>query len=192
MFSLDSTNVIDPNYVHKAIKLLYETNAAAVYGRIINHQSLATAKYQWRNKYLFNGDFDYGNEEIDTESLSTYATLTKRNHILQIGNFNKEMRHSEDQELAKRIKANGLKIIASPNLFTYSVKEENIFSMYERYWRWNYGYKKNVTMKELLTITKFFTSRAVKFELKRLNFRLAFFTILCPTLGYLIYRHKVL
>ena len=191
VFSLDSTNVVDVDYVSKAIEQINKPKVAAVYGRISNHKSLYSSKYQWRNRYLFNNDFDYGKKELETEALSTYATLTRREDILAIGNFRKDLRHSEDAEIAGRIISNRLKIIGSPNLITYSTKEESIFSMYERYWRWNYGYKKRVPIGELYGITKFFTSMALKSHCINLDFRLALYSLMCPIFGYLIYRMKV-
>jgi len=191
VFSLDSTNVVDADYVSKAIKLIDQPKVSAVFGRISNHKSLNSTKYKWRNRYLFNDHFDYGQKEIETENLSTYATLTKRDDILRVGNFRKDLKHSEDIEIAGRIISNRLKIIASPNLVTYSTKEESILSMYERYWRWNYGYKKNITLGELLKITKFFASMALKSDCKNLDFRLALYTFMCPILGYFVYKFKV-
>ncbi len=191
LFSLDSTNIVDVDYVSKAIELINQPKVAAVYGRISNHKSLTSPKYQWRNRYLFNGDFDYGKKEVETEALSTYATLTRREDILAIGNFRKDLKHSEDAEIARRIITNQLKIIASPDLITYSTKEESILSMYERYWRWNHGYKKKVSIGEVYEITKLFTSVALKRHCRKLELRLALYCLLCPTFGYLIYRRKV-
>ena len=89
IFSLDSTNIVDSDYVSKAIEMIRKPKVAAVFGRISNHNSFDSLQIRVENKYLFNNDFDYGKKEIETENFSTYATLTNREHILS-RHFNKQ------------------------------------------------------------------------------------------------------
>lgn len=191
VFSLDSTNVVDSSYVANAIELIMKPNVVAVYGRILNHKTLDSPKYKWRNYFLFNANHNYGNKEIETNSLSTYATLTKRRKILEIGNFKKSLRHSEDHEISRRIVLHDYKIIGTPNLITYSTKEESIFSMYERYWRWNYGHQKKIKFNQLLKIIKFFLSKAFKSNHMKFKFRMGLYTIMCPLFGFFIHKYKL-
>ena len=64
--------------------------------------------------------------------------MLRKSAVLDVGNFNQDLRHSEDRELGQRLIKAGFKIIGDPNLVVYSIKKDSIWSVLERYWRW-YG-----------------------------------------------------
>ena len=101
----------------------------AVSGLINNDPKQNGFCKNWRSRHLFKEEFDFGTEFHDAKSLTTYGTILRRSAVLDVGNFNPSLRHSEDKDLGKRLLNAGYKIIGDPNLIVYSMKNDSVLSL---------------------------------------------------------------
>lgn len=71
--------------------------------------------------------------------------MVRKQAIIDVGNFNSDLRQCEDQEMGDRLIKHGYKIISDPSIFTYSLRKETLTSLAIRYDRWysNYEIKLN-------------------------------------------------
>lgn len=58
---------------------------------------------------------------------------------MQVGNFDRSLRHSEDAELGQRLFAAGFDVVFDPSLHIVSGVTNTVFQVLERYWRWYAG-----------------------------------------------------
>lgn len=180
IFSLDSTNIIPEDYISKLFKNYKDSNVTGVYGLINNHESLNGAAYRWRATYLFRENNDYGKVPLTTSELSTYATMLDREHVLDVGNFDKTLRHSEDYDLGQRLYKKKYKILGDPNLITYSIKKESIISVLERYWRWNVQLNMSFSFRSYLKMIHFSLIVMAYSDLRQKEFLVSLYSILSP------------
>lgn len=71
--------------------------------------------------------------------------MVRKQAIIDVGNFNSDLRQCEDQEMGDRLIKHGYKIISDPSISTYSLRKETLTSLAIRYDRWysNYEIKLN-------------------------------------------------
>ena len=87
---------------------------------------LSSLTSRWRGRHLFKESYNFGTEPKEASSLTTYGTLMRRDSVIEVGNFNQNLRHSEDRELGQRLISAGFKIIGDPNLVVYSIKKTQL------------------------------------------------------------------
>ena len=180
IFSLDSTNIVPEDYMLDLSKNLIDSSVVGVFGLIKNHASLMGSAYRWRARHLFREKEDYGKVPSETLNLSTYATMLSRKHVLEVGNFNKELKHSEDDDLALRLSKKKYKIVGDPNLVTYSIKKESILSVLERYWRWNAQSNMGISLISYLKMIHFSLKVMAYKDLKQKEFLVSLYSLLSP------------
>ena len=112
------------------------------------------------------------------------STAISRNFV---GNFNPELRHSEDRELGNRLLKAGYKIIGDPNLVVYSIKKDSALSVLERYWRWYGGTDEKFTLKDYWHAIKSSFRPMMEEDIRANDFKSAFISFLCPHYGF--FRH---
>ena len=101
----DATNQLAPNFLDVAIPcLLSDQNACSVSGPI---KSLVKSNVvnRWRSRHLFKDYVIHRPNTTNTSSLITYGTLMKKSIIVELGNFDPLLNHSEDEDMAERINA---------------------------------------------------------------------------------------
>ena len=180
IFSLDSTNIVPDDYISRLSMNLSDSKVSGVYGLIKNHKTLNGSVYRWRAAHLFRENVDYGKEPLITTELSTYATMLNREHVLAVGNFDKKLRYLEDYDLGQRLHKNEYNIIGDPNLITYSIKEESIISVLERYWRWNVQLNSNLSFRSYLKMVHFSLTVMAYSDFKRKDFLVSIYSLLSP------------
>jgi hypothetical protein len=62
-----------------------------------------------------------------------------------VGNFNPNIRHSEDAELGGRLLAAGYEVVFDPSLHIASLAKNTLGEVLERYWRWYAGKDERVS-----------------------------------------------
>ena len=135
---------------------------------------------------MFRENEEYGKTPSETSNLSTYATMLSRKHVLEVGNFNKDLKYSEDYDLGHRLSKNGYKILGDPNLVTYSIKRESIFSVFERFWRWNVQIDMKPSLISYLKMI-YFSLKVMAFsDLKEKEYLVSIYSMLSPY--YYIYK----
>ena len=183
----DSTNIIQPEFIKTAIDHFKDPKVAAISGKIANKSNARSMALNWRGRHLFKQDHDFGEIFQETGSLTTYGTILRRSAVVDVGNFNPSLRHSEDKDLGKRLLNAGYKIIGDPNLVVYSIKKDSVFSVLERYWRWYGGEDEKFSIKDYLHAIKASFRPMMQQDIKANDWRSAFISFLCPHFGF--FRH---
>lgn len=183
----DSTNIIPPEFIKKALDHFKDSKVAAVSGKIANESNASSMAFNWRGRHLFKKDHDFGEIFQEAKSLTTYGTLLRRSAVLDVGNFNPSLRHSEDKDLGKRLLNAGYKIIGDPNLVVYSIKKDSVLSVLERYWRWYGGENESMSLRDYLNAIKASIKPMIQQDLKAKDWRAAFISFICPHYGF--FRH---
>lgn len=181
----DATNILDDLFIENSISHFQDLKVAAVSGRISNHESLKGAVSDWRSRHLFKEKFDFGSVAQSAESLTTYGTILRRSSVLDVGNFNPSLEHSEDKELGERLISAGYKIIGDPNLVVRSIKKDSISSVLERYWRWYGGINERMTFRNYLHAIKASFRPMIQEDFKAGEWKSAIISLLCPHYGFL-------
>ena len=183
----DSTNIIRPEFIKIAIDHFNDPKVAAVSGKIANQSNARSMALNWRGRHLFKQDHDFGEIFQEAESLTTYGTVLRRSAVLDVGNFNPSLRHSEDKDLGNRLLNAGYKIIGDPNLVVYSIKKDSVLSVLERYWRWYGGVDEKFSIKDYWHAIKASFRPMMQEDIKANDWRSAFISFLCPHFGF--FRH---
>ena len=143
----DATNIIEPDFVERALKYFEDPKVAAVYGQI-HIGNPRNAVEHWAAAHLFKGKVKF---DIRHRSpLITYGTIIRKCTVIKAGNYNRNLRHSEDIDLGERLLAAGYDIIFDPTLKVTSHAKHSLSRVLERYWRWHTGKDEDVSLKSYL------------------------------------------
>src|SRR5439155_14906930 len=111
---------------------------AGVFGRM-NQRAPRDVVERWRGRHLFKSTKPCHPDARHYASLSTGAALMLKSAVLQVGNFDKMLRHSEDGHLGGRLLDSGWDVICDPKLVVTSIATNTLQQVLERYWRWYAG-----------------------------------------------------
>jgi biofilm PGA synthesis N-glycosyltransferase PgaC len=143
----DATNVLPDDFVRRLLPWFDDPKVAAVYGRIQDPNPTGVVA-RWRARHLFKAG--YTMHENLQAPLITYGTLMRRSAVLEVGNFNPNLRHSEDKELGDRLLAKGYKIVFDPSAAVFCNVDNSIGQVLERYWRWHAGSDEAISLRAYL------------------------------------------
>lgn len=141
--SCDATNFLPADFVARALPHFSDPRVAAVFGRIWQSNARTPAD-RWRGRHLFKI-----HEALPLQHgalLSTYGCVLRRSAVLDVGNFNPSLRHSEDVELGQRLLAAGYDVIFDPSLHVISGVSNSWSQVLERYWRWHAGPAETISL----------------------------------------------
>ena len=133
----DATNVLPVDFVSQLLPWFDDPKVAAVAGWIQDPLPRGVVG-RWRSRHLFKA-----NQCMAVKHNASLGAggcgLIRKSAVLAVGNFNPLLRHSEDEELGKRLLAAGYDIVFDPSA-TYICNVRNTLTqVLERYWRWNAG-----------------------------------------------------
>lgn len=135
ILACDSTCGLEPEFTALASAWLVEAQVAAAYGWLWDPAPKRAADH-WRNRHLFCAR---PRSPAKTESFITTGSLTKRAACLEVGNYDRNLSHSEDAELGRRLIQAGYSIISDPKLTLTPLTSNSAAKVVERYLRWNLG-----------------------------------------------------
>lgn len=135
----DATNVLAENFLDIALSCLINSPAACSVSGPIKSSDKSDVVCRWRSRHLFKDYIVHRPNTINISSLITYGTLMKKSVILELGNFDPRLRHSEDEDMADRINASNYISLGHSDLEIICVKKNSLVEVFERYWRWNIG-----------------------------------------------------
>jgi N-acetylglucosaminyltransferase len=142
VLSCDATNALAPNFVELALPWFESENVVAVFGRMWQDDK-STAVLRWRGRHLFKMKAQLALNR--RASLITYGVMMRKSHVLAVGNFNSNLRHSEDVDLGGRLLAKGYEVVFDPHLHTLSLANNTLLEVLERYWRWYAGKEERIS-----------------------------------------------
>jgi glycosyltransferase involved in cell wall biosynthesis len=143
VLSCDATNALASDFVARARPWFESPNVVAVFGRI-SQQDNSTVVQRWRGRHLFKSDLQQAVNR--RASLSTWGALMRKSQVLAAGNFNCELRHSEDTDLGERLLAAGYDVVFDPGIRVLSLKNNTLWEVLERYWRWYAGKDESINL----------------------------------------------
>ena len=141
-------------------------------------------------RHLFKENHQFPSHVHDATSLTTYGTIFRRSAVIDVGNFNSSLRHSEDKDLGKRLLNDGYKIIGDPNLVVYSIKKDSVLSVLERYWRWYGGEDERMSFLDYCYAIKASIRPMIQQDLNANDWAAAFISFLCPHYGYIRHLYR--
>jgi GT2 family glycosyltransferase len=149
--SCDATNVLPSYFIEHLLPWFDDPRVVGAFGWIQDPRPRG-AVGRWRARHLFKAGHPMTTRR--KSSLITYGTILRRSAVLKLGNFNPEMRHTEDAELGDRLLAAGFDIIFDPRVPVFCNVQNTLKEALDRYWRWYagigekvsfHGYAKNIS-----------------------------------------------
>jgi hypothetical protein len=131
---IDATNRLGKSFIEKASIHFEDPKVAAVSGTL-RSPSQTNAIDRWRSRHLFR-ETRIPKVAEPCEMLITYGTMMRRSAIKEAGNFDKNLRYKEDQELGERLAKIGYFMIGDPKIKIYPVLSNTLSQVLERYARW--------------------------------------------------------
>tara|TARA_B100001093_G_C26854879_1_gene1026908 strand:+ start:1598 stop:2419 length:822 start_codon:yes stop_codon:yes gene_type:complete len=174
---LDASKSLEPNFVKNGIQHFQDPTISAVIGRI-GQDTTHNYLDRWRKIHLFKTEQVYSTP-IEC-GLITYGALMRKNAILDAGNYNPSLIHSEDADLGKRLIQNGWKVILDPNLSVNSLTSDSFWKLLERYWRWYAGQNNDVSLQSYFQNLRYSLSYMVKKDIQDRDFHRLKLSLICP------------
>lgn len=175
----DATNELDHNFVWDGITAFNDDSVASVFGKITSKTTRGIVN-QWRSTHLFKEKADYGTGFKKSNLFITYGTIVRKSHILNVGNFNPKLRHSEDEDLGERLLQNGYTLLSNHDLIVNCNVENSLLEVLERYWRWYIGKNEKMSFMDYLHIIKGSLNPMVIEDIKSGYFKCIPISLLCP------------
>lgn len=139
----DATNQLSSDFAVLALRWFDDPNVAAVFGRISQKNARSLAD-RWRGRHLFKVQ---ESQSVQHRALlCTYGCVVRRSAVLEVGNFDRSLRHSEDADLGRRLLDAGYDVIYDPSLHVTSCISNSKRQVLERYWRWYAGIDENISL----------------------------------------------
>ena len=76
--------------------------------------------------------------------------MLNRTAVLKVGNFDANLRHTEDADLGDRLLSAGYDVVFDPALHLSATSTNSVWALLERYWRWNAGAPETITWRAYL------------------------------------------
>jgi glycosyltransferase involved in cell wall biosynthesis len=174
---LDATNALPSDFVERAVAWFERAPVAAVYGRLTQAEN-GDPVLRWRGRHLFLQD--QPGQVRHRAPLSTYGALVRRSAVLAVGNFDAQLRHSEDHDLGERLIAAGWDVISDPHLTIVSLVHNTLFQVLERYWRWYVGKHESLSVQGYLKQINYSLKVMVRRDLVAGDYACIPISLLCP------------
>lgn len=146
LLSCDATNRLDSSFLASAVPWFNESTVAAVFGRLID-PSPSGVSGRWRARHLLLQGVEA--ESSEYSSLATWSYVARVSFIRDVGNFRRDLRHSEDVELGDRLLKAGYKVVFEPKCIAYPLVSNTIRQCLERHWRWYVARHGRMTLTDL-------------------------------------------
>lgn len=143
----DATNVLPCDFLENSLSWFTDLQVAAVMGSMSQHPTTSLV-HRWRGRHLFKIRKIPSSKHsvVHQAVLATYGALVRRSSVLKVGNYNPDLRHSEDAELGSRLLAAGYDVILDRRLKVISIAENTLLQVLERYWRWYAGKEEEISL----------------------------------------------
>jgi len=183
VLSVDGTAALAPDFTGKVLPWFDDPKMAAVFGRITQSSPRGPVD-RWRGRHLYK--LDETDEARIADSLITWGVMMRRSAILEVGNFDASLRHSEDAELGERLIAAGWKIGYEPSALVQTLVSNTLGQVMERYWRWNSGVRPVFRFRDYLRMISYSCKVLAARDLRSRDLPSAAFSVLLP--HYCAYR----
>ena len=171
----DASLELDQNFLANAMPWFREPSVAAVFGRV-QEAGPAGAATRWRGRHLYHSDRQ---QFVSRDaSLASGCFVVRKSAVQQVGGFNVKLRHGEDAELGRRLRAAGYAVVFDPALFAFSCTRNTVGQVLERYARWNNVGRMNI--RDYLRQINYAIKVMVAADLRARDLTAAGISLLCP------------
>jgi len=159
----DATNYLPDDFMAQAMRWFGVPNVAAAFGRILQDQNTCLSN-RWRARHLYKVQEPVA---LHFHSLlSTYGCVLRREAVMQVGSFDRTLRHNEDVDLGRRLLAADYQVIYDPDLYAISGVTNSLCEVLDRYWRWHAGPNESIGLrcyaKQIFFATKVMAMRDLR------------------------------
>jgi GT2 family glycosyltransferase len=173
----DGTNYLQVNFIKEGIKWFNDPKVAAVFGQICQYQPKSTTD-RWRTRHLYKAKEK--KRVVNNAVLCTYGCILRRNAVVQVGNFDRSLRHSEDSDLGSRLLTNGYKVVYDPSLLVVSCVKNSTVEVLDRYWRWYAGKHEKTSLRQYARLIYYSIKVLVKRDIQDKDLMSVPISLLCP------------
>lgn len=141
--SLDSGNRVGPDFLARALPLFDDPRVGAVVGAWSDPAPAPRLARRWRARHLFK----IGRQPPpgSERHLATHGCVLRRAAVLDAGNFDPALRHTEDAKLGWLMRQRGWRILAS-DAAVEPQRADGLAALARRYWRWHAGTRERWTL----------------------------------------------
>jgi GT2 family glycosyltransferase len=143
----DATNTLPPDFAAASLRWFDDPKVAAVFG-LIADPTPRGAVGRWRARHLFKADAAHA--VTHNARLITYGTMVRASHVRSVGGFSEALRHSEDDDLGRRLLEAGFDVVCDPALRVCANIDNTLGQVLERYWRWYAGREESFGLRAYL------------------------------------------
>jgi cellulose synthase/poly-beta-1,6-N-acetylglucosamine synthase-like glycosyltransferase len=171
----DASLVLDRNFLANAMPWFADPSVAAVFGRV-KEAGPASATTRWRGRHLYRSDLEqFVSRDI---SLASGCFVVRKSAVQEVGGFNVKLRHGEDADLGRRLRAAGYAVVFDPALFAFSFSQNTVWQVLERYARWNNAGR--MSIRDYLRQINYAVKVMVSADLRARDLKAAGISLLCP------------
>ena len=175
----DATNALEPDFLDKALRYFQEDPTVASVSGLLRSSEINTGMARWRSRHLFKEDIPPGPAE-PCDMLITYGTLMRKAPVMEVGNYDPALTHTEDNDLGLRLHAAGYKIIGAPDPVIRSIAPPKFWKTLERYWRWHAGKDEALSLRNYLHNIKASIRPMAQNDLANRDIASALISLFCP------------
>ena len=134
----DANKCLAPDFLEKAMPRFDDENCATVSGKL-RLTAVTTPAGRWQNRHLVRGRETEFREEKHREAFVTWGAVVKRDAVMKVGNYDPNMRQSEDLELGNRLREKGYKCVVEPKAELFTSECRTVSEVLGKYRRWKRG-----------------------------------------------------
>ena len=135
--SLDSDCRPESGWLAQLMRKFSSSRIAGAGGRLLETYT-GTVFDQWRSVHMSQ---HWGEEVNSPAFLFGSNTVFRRKALLEVGLYNEKFKSNyEDVDMSRRLKTKGWTLVYEPKATAHHLKNDDISSILNTYWRWNIAY----------------------------------------------------
>ncbi|MFA5231087.1 MAG: glycosyltransferase [Candidatus Omnitrophota bacterium] len=136
--SLDSDCSPDKNWLASLCKAFISPGIAGLGGRLEESKTSSVLNL-WRSMHMQQHWGD--SSEINPPFLFGSNTLFRRKLLVEAGFYNTDYKNNyEDVDMSNRLRKSGYNLIYEPQAVVFHLKEDNVNSLLNTFWKWNHAF----------------------------------------------------
>lgn len=135
--SLDADCIPEPDWLAQLMKRFNSSKIAGVGGRLLETYSSTVFDF-WRSVHMKQ---HWGEKETLPNFLFGSNAAFRKKALIKAGLYNEKFKTNyEDVDMSSRLKKNDRVLVYEPKAIAYHLKNDNISSILNSYWKWNISY----------------------------------------------------
>jgi glycosyltransferase involved in cell wall biosynthesis len=189
---LDARGALPANFIAVMERWFADPAVAAVCTRVDDPAPQGVVR-RWRARHLFRTRAH--SEVRHRASLTTGASMFRRDAVVRAGNFDPELHRREDADLGRRLIAYGYDIVFDPEPAMVSAAGNTLSEVLERHWRWNLDESERTSAAHYAKTVWYSVTVMVRQDLRARDVAAALISLLAPHYSFwrtFVNRHPAL